>query len=662
MKTVVHSFDVFDTVLVRIWAKPTDLFWELGNQLQRKNLITISVEAWMNLRVEAERQARKKSVTEEVTIEEIYKPLAEYLDWSPDTVARVIQQEINLELLSLRPVPEIKKRIQELHQCRERIIYISDMYLPKEAIELFLQKNQLWEDGDRLYLSSEMGLTKASRKLFELCLDKECLKPYQLTHIGDNLYSDVKVPKKLGIQTKYFAQTHLNRYEKLVAETIDVPLKFRSLLAGTSRLTRLQCQENSLHKKVIWDTAASAIAPILFGFVYWCLEQAQRLGRKRLYFVARDGQVLLKIAKIICHNWNYEIDCRYLYGSRQAWHFPAIQEITEKELDWIFDPTLFLSVNLVCERVNLNPEEIKDCLVKNGFLEEVWNTNLNKRQREALKSIFQKVEICDRIVARAKEYRLNAIGYFCEEGLGDGVPFGIVDIGWNGRLQRSLSNLLATVDMYPEDGVCGFYFGLSQRLKAYPTDRLLAYFSDPDRPLERDYLCSHRGLIEVLVSADHGSTVKFEKSSDSYRPILRSKQNELAIEWGIETYQRVLEEWVDNFTLKVNKSLCKANYFLRISELLMTTFFEHPTPEEAQTFGSFLLSEDQTETIYHRIAPYYHIHEAIKLLILRKNKSNFAWLPASALISGSIASFFLKLYLIQSKFKRYIKAIKFQSK
>ncbi|MFM6080847.1 MAG: hypothetical protein ACKPCI_20450, partial [Dolichospermum sp.] len=131
-------------------------------------------------------------------------------------------------------------------------------------------------------------------------------------HLGDNYHSDVKMPQKQGIQAQHFHKTQFNRYEEIILNSEDIPLQIRSLLAGTSRLCRLQNPESDVHSQVIWDTSANVTAPLLFGFVYWCLSEAQAKGIKRLYFVARDGQILLKIAKVVCEKWNYTIDCRYL--------------------------------------------------------------------------------------------------------------------------------------------------------------------------------------------------------------------------------------------------------------------------------------------------------------------------------------------------------------
>jgi hypothetical protein len=71
MSNKIYSFDVFDTVLTRIWAKPKDLFWKVGHQLQQENLISIAAQDWRNLRIEAEKNARQTSATDEVTLQQI---------------------------------------------------------------------------------------------------------------------------------------------------------------------------------------------------------------------------------------------------------------------------------------------------------------------------------------------------------------------------------------------------------------------------------------------------------------------------------------------------------------------------------------------------------------------------------------------------------------
>ena len=633
--STVYSFDVFDTILVRKWAKPTDLFIELGSILQQNKSIDISIDEWKKLRESSEKEAKAKTCSGEVTLAQIYELLAPTFGWSSQKIEHSMNLEIELELASLYPIEQTRQEIQNLHRDGQGVVYLSDMYLPSKAIKQFLKYHQIWQPKDKIYVSSEYSANKASGKLFQIFLNHEDIKPAQLIHLGDNYHSDVKIPRKLGIKAQHFDKTQLNDYEQILVNSEDLPLQFRSLLAGTMRLCRLQNPENNLHNQVIWDTSASVIAPLLFGYVYWCLSEAKAKGIKRLYFVARDGQILLKIAKVICDKWNYAIDCRYLYGSRQAWHFPAITEISETELDWIFDPTQFLSVQSVCDRVNLKPEQIEDILIINDFSTECWNTNLDVRQRLLLKQVFQKPEISQLIVNIAAIYREKAIGYFHQEELGDGVPFGIVDIGWHGRLQCSLSKLLQLADMYPSEGISGFYFGLCKKIKKFSQERLFAYFSDFDRPSKRDSLC-HKALLELFVTADHGGTVRFELENGVFVSILRSKENNKALEWGLAVQHSAVEVYANQFVDCLKTDLLDSNTLLKASEKLLRQFIQYPSKLESEVFGSFLFAEDQTENTMYELAPKYQLADALNLVWDRQHPHHNVWYAASLRRTNSL--------------------------
>ncbi|KAB8320267.1 hypothetical protein SD81_001170 [Tolypothrix campylonemoides VB511288] len=663
MQKTVYSFDVFETSLIRVWAKPSDLFWELGEQLRQQKLTDISADTWQQMRIKAESAAREASKTGEVTVEQIYQQLAGFLSWSTTQAEQAMHKEIALELASLRPVPAIQKRIQALQQANERVIYMSDMYLSEETIRAFLKENNVWTPGSRLYVSSEVGMSKSNGKLFPHCLGQESVKPSQLHHIGDNLHSDVKMAKKQGVKVEPMTQTHLNRYEGKIADTTQLPLKFRSLLAGASRLTRLQSQETSLDKQVIWDTTASAVAPMLFGFVYWCLVEAQKKGIQRLYFVARDGQILQKIAQVICQKWGYNIDCRYLYGSRQAWHMPAIQEIGEFELEWICGTTVlsqFVSIRSMCERVNILPDQIKDVLSRYGFPAAKWELNLQQQERDLLRQVFTEKEVTELIISTAATYREKVIGYFRQEGLDDGVPFGFVDIGWGGNIQRSFSRLLSIAGLYPESGICGFYFGLQQR-KPFQNDRLLAYFYDVDKPCDARYLlCKYRCLFELFVAADHGSTKSYERCGEQYIPLLRSPKNEKAINWGLYVLQGAAVEFTEQITTNLGEQECTTELFLEATEILAKELVMNPSRQEAQVFGSFVMSGDQTENAFYELAPIYSLADWWRRLIYNMAPHEDVWHAASVARGNAIVrtlfgpgklSMIRKIRKIPTKFK-----------
>jgi hypothetical protein len=428
----------------------------------------------------------------------------------------------------------------------------------------------------------------------------------------------------------------------MIAEEAKLPLRFRSLLAGMSRLTRLQSQQTSPHKQVIWDTTASAIGPILFGYVHWCLLKAQKQGIKRLYFVARDGQILHKIAQVICSNWNYDIDCRYFYGSRQAWHAPALKEIGKFENSWIFNNTTFLSVDAVCQRVNITPEQIKCVLNRYGFNEGKWNRNLSRDERENLKKAFTEKEVAELILETATIYREKAVGYFRQEKLDDGLPFAVVDIGWTGSSVCSFSKLLQSAGLYPQPGTSAFFFALEKRVKASAKDQLLAYFYDADAPVgKRDRICQYRCLFELFVSADHGGTKEYDKQNDRYIPILRYEKNDVAVNWGLHILQDAAVEFAHQFTSNVNPQDCSIDMFLQATDILMEEFVNNPSIEEAKTFGSFKMAEDQGENVLYDLAPAYTLIDCLRLITRGRHPHENVWLTASIVRSNPLFSLLL---------------------
>lgn len=78
----------------------------------------------------------------------------------------------------------------------KKVIFTSDMYLPKDVIQKILDKNG-YVQNDKLYLSSEIKLTKARGALYKYVLDDMKLAEKELLHIGDNFQSDVESPKNL---------------------------------------------------------------------------------------------------------------------------------------------------------------------------------------------------------------------------------------------------------------------------------------------------------------------------------------------------------------------------------------------------------------------------------------------------------------------------------
>ena len=183
-----------------------------------------------------------------------------------------------------------------------------------------------------LYVSNEVGATKRAGSLFRHMLEKENLTARDLTHCGDGVESDFLGARKAGVLTELFTGTQLNRLERAMLSVPSRSPWVTSQLAGISRVTRLSVPEDA--SDVLAGSvaiASSVVAPLLVGFVSWVLQDAKAQGLERLYFVARDGQVLHKIAQAL----KPELEVRYLYGSRQAWYIPSAFSVSRAELEFV---------------------------------------------------------------------------------------------------------------------------------------------------------------------------------------------------------------------------------------------------------------------------------------------------------------------------------------
>ncbi len=604
MSSLRYSFDVFDTALTRTVARPRDLFRLLGER------VSTNAEAWMHLRIRSEQEAHRRSSREEVSLEEIYQIVASAMRWTEEQTRQAIAAEQELEAASIRPVPEIQERVARLHRDGQRVLFISDVYLPDSFLREALVRHGFWRDADGLYLSSHEGVTKYSGGLYKVVMERERLRPNELCHAGDHAISDGRSARQQGVNTEPFTAAHLNRFERALADDRDVHWKLRSRMAAASRLARLARHDlEQPAERVLWDLGASAIGPMLVGYVAWCLRDAKRRGIKRLYFVSRDGQILHRIAQTLCRSWDLGIECRYLFGSRQAWHLPAITELGERDLGWMFDHTHILSVASLLRRVGFGSvsglraggcdasPHVTAALEGSGFARSSWHRNLNAAERERLKASFGDDPIRSEILAEAEKCRGLAAGYLRQEGLLDSTAWALVDMGWSGRMQTSLRTLLRCLGS--DRPVTGYYFALAGRADA-GADDLVNSFHDPVRFAEAGL--RYIPILETITAADHASVVGYAPQGDgSFGPIFRESVLEDRNGRWVRLQQGGAVAFAEQLGALVSHEELTDQDARRVSALLMQLFFGSPTREEALAYAAFRAGEDQAGGRLYRI-------------------------------------------------------------
>jgi predicted HAD superfamily hydrolase len=333
--SLVKSFEIFETLVARPIAPPHKLFLLVAKVAETTQRLSIDPSTFEGGRVLAEKRVRERADKSEVTMEDIYSECRSILKLSKDDVDLLISCETRLEIELCRPIQTGLALLERARREGNRVVFISDISLPGRTVHKILVRNGCWKEGDRLYVSSEVGASKRSGEMYRHVLEAESIHASQIVHVGNDAISDVKVPQRFGIGTEPFLQGNLSARENHLATARDSDPLLPGLLAGCSRLARLDGAGKTAQHQRLREIAAHAAGPFLSGFVLWVLQMAKAKGLKRLYFISRDGFLLLKVAKVLARSVDPNLELRYLYGSRQAWHFPASRGRELEKASWL---------------------------------------------------------------------------------------------------------------------------------------------------------------------------------------------------------------------------------------------------------------------------------------------------------------------------------------
>lgn len=321
-----YSFDVFDTLITRRTASPIGVFLLMQKYLTEKRICIDSEyvsEDFVNLRIKAEKNALNFSKKKAINLQDIYNTLIQMSDISEKESAELMSAEIELETNCAVGIQKNIDILIELHQKKEDIILISDMYLSTSNIKNILKKIDPILDTIPLYVSCDYNATKNDGTLYCVIKKLKNVNYDEWTHYGDNIISDIKVPQLLGINTIYMESRLIPPWEREIKDRIDLntnlPLQ---VVLGTTKIIRTK---QDLGEKE--EIGASMGGIILFSYVEWIIDQSIGQGIERLYFIARDGYLLKKIADIYIKLYQLNLQTKYIYGSRQAWRVEEEEKI-----------------------------------------------------------------------------------------------------------------------------------------------------------------------------------------------------------------------------------------------------------------------------------------------------------------------------------------------
>ena len=527
-KTKYVSFDIFDTLVLRPFFYPTDLFACLSDKL---NASLHSYVDFMRIRFDAEARCRQKVALcmpskEDINLDEIYATIQENYSIDAGLLSELKEYEIAMELKYCK----IRKTGRDLYELArdsgKKIIICSDMYLPQHVIEKILANNG-YTEYEKLYLSSEIELTKATRNLYKYVLkDLGNIEPDSIVHIGDNWQSDIENAKKSGFRIGHLAKTvdmlqnlnpgiysgqaHSNVFNWNGAKT-DYRAAFDgyTIIRSIQAMVANKCFDNpyvSYHPDSDFNANPSMIGyatlgPHLLSLCSWLMETAAKEQVPTIHFVARDGFLVKKAFD--CLN-NTSVKSSYIRLSRRSL---MLADVNVPEDIY----SLFTKINVLrCTPLELSAylepiirpgKDVAAILEKNGLYKDRKFKTVYEYEKCMKVFIDQIIEmdLLDEYKEKLKQYFTTLIKP------GDYI----FDIGYSGRPEAALSNLLG----YP---VGSFYIHVNsdvakKRQQRYDCPCYCFYGYKP---------CITGVMREHLMMELGPSTIGYEEKDGTMVPVL----------------------------------------------------------------------------------------------------------------------------------------------
>lgn len=598
-----YSFDIFDTLVTRLVATPYGIFALVQKEIENMNFPTFLKSNFYEIRLGAERFARKNSYSiskkQEIDFDEIYNFIKRNYNLTLEQTELLKKIEINTEIKNLIPIHTNLNKLKDLIYQNKKVLLISDMYYRTEILRKILTTVDPIFKNLKIYSSANFKTSKQEGNLYKIVQYDEDIKFKNWLHIGDNISSDIKQAKKLGINTQHFKPYQLKKFHNDLIKSNEKNVDYQ-LISGAIKNCNINLMTDK--KKEAYRFGVEIGGPILYNYVIWILEQAISSNIKTLYFIARDGYVTKLIADIIIQKEKLDIKTKYIYGSRKAWRIPT-ESSFEGYIDALFSEFKNeLNPEFISYRIGI--ETSKLCKI----LELNKNTKkFNKKTRTKLLDRIKNSEVI-------KDFFLNEVRnkkellkkYFEQELDFNENIFAFVDLQGSGKTQ---DYILEIINEIKPSNIITFYYQLNPKVQQKNNSEKIAYNIDFEP----------RGhWIEILGRSFDGQTLGYREYSNKILPILEEGYQELALNWGVEEYLQGVIDYCHTIikAYKINK--CSPEECLEIHQKYSKYITKNLDKYTADTFGDVPWTAIGKESNNIKTAPQISFIKALLNFILGK--------------------------------------------
>ncbi len=592
------SFDLFDTLVNRPFVEPHELFQFIEPII--RNVTGNLYFPFHHLRREAERKARESYFhRQEVTLDEIYAKMQEMTGFSAERIEIMKELEIKAETTMIYPKYGVK-RVWDMSKFWgiPRTI-ITDIYLEEAIIQDVLERNEL-ADYDYLFVSATEKERKEDGTIFPTYISKikkENLEVVEMLHVGDNAKADGEMARRFGIKTAIIpkAMDHFRR--SFMAQRFNGALNKMhantSLLIGTIANKFYSAPTTSFQNDTLFDGNTrnfgySALGPFVLGYVQWVIRRVQAEKSTKVFFLARDSYLIMKVYEEIRIKLNLDIPkAEYLYCSRRSVAVPAMA----KNKDSVYEfATLNFGTTTVRDflyfRYGVEAKELPAEIFKKYAIKADGSTQISY-PRDMNITIKLLGDLMPFIQKQAEE-EADTFGEYLKSIGADSKKenIALVDIGYSGTMQRKMTELTGKkylgLYMLTHNYVLHHFKDekFEAWLEAYD-DQRVAYNHDFNRYIP---------LIESLLSSEEGSLVRFVRNEkgELEKDFLYVSNEEDRIDFTRALHAGTMS-FVGDYLKNVGDFAMEVELSPMVASHVLFDFADKPTRKDVRIFEEMIL-------------------------------------------------------------------------
>ena len=522
----VISFDVFDTLIMRMVLKPEDIFgmvesrWNMEEEhsmeerhsMEEEHSMEIQKGEFKKWRINAEQKCALRERAP--SLAEIYKLLKQEYHLDDRSVWQLEQWEIEQEKKCILPRNVIVEAYHYALSCGKKIYFTSDMYFSSEQIRGLLEQCGV-KKGYELLVSCEHHASKRDGSLYEKL--KETAGKGKILHIGDHDAIDGAMAEKRGIDSFIV----LSAYDLLASSSfVSIFDSLRTkedehyLGCFVSRMFNNPFALSEYAGKIhfsSYEDIALTIYPMTMMFLIYIMAHAEKYDC--IIFPSRDGFFLYQLYNRIKED-RKELrlpEAKYVYASRMALSRAAINddESFNVLLDKLFSDRTLNCIEYVRNQFDIQLPEEYDAPM--GELMQKWG------KEETIKKLNQ---YYSEAIVKSVRHKRTYLEYLEALGLNNYHSIAMVDVVSYGTQVYCLSQILGQeIDM----------------ISLGTTDVPNMYVNDPDRVFSvygninkkadgAIYSCSNLSVAHLFLEMLYASTDgQFTGISEKQEPIFQDQ-------------------------------------------------------------------------------------------------------------------------------------------